>query len=252
MTATTTSNLKTGIGSSVIGLEAGVRTTSGKGEAKRLRASGKIPAIAYGKGLAATSISVAPKDILTILRSERGKNNVIKLNVAGGAAKDILVMIRDYSYHPVKRDLEHVDFVEVKLDQEVDVDIPLVFTGKPIGVTEGGIIRQVYRTVPVRALPDRIPLKIEIDISHLALGEAVATSDLKLDQGVTARLPAEQTLIAIVVPDKDRAAEEEAAAAALAGAAAPAAGAAPAAAAAAKPGDKAAAPAKAAEPAKKK
>jgi large subunit ribosomal protein L25 len=229
--------------SSVIGLEAAVRTAAGKSEARRLRRSGMIPAIAYGKGLPATSISVAPKDILGILKSERGRNNVIKLNVAGGAAKDILVMIRDYSYHPVKRDLEHVDFVEVKLDQEVDVDIPLVFTGKPVGVTEGGIIRQVYRTVPVRALPDRIPLKIEIDITHLALGEAVSTSDLKLDEGVTARLPAEQTLIAIVTPDKDRVAEEEAAAAAVAGVAAATAGAAPAA---------GATPAKAAEPAKKK
>ena len=236
--------------SSSLGLDATARQAAGKSEARRLRRTGQIPAIAYGKGLAATAIAVSPKAVLGILKSERGKNSVIEMSVGG---KNRLVMIRDYSYHPVRRDLEHVDFVEVTLDQKVDVDIPLVFTGKPIGVTEGGIIRQVYRTVPVSCRPDRIPLKVEINIAHLKLNEHVSTQDLNLGEGVTVRLPAEQTLIAIVAPEKDRSAEEDAAAAA-AGAAvgaaggAPAAGVAPAAGAAgaaAKPGDaKAAAPAK--------
>jgi large subunit ribosomal protein L25 len=126
-------------------------------------------------------------------------------------AKDLLVMIKDYTYHPVKRTLEHVDFVEVKLDQPVDVEVPLIFHGKPFGLTQGGLIRQVYRTVPVRCLPDRIPLKLEIDITHLKLGEHVATQELTLAEGVAIRLPAEQTLIAIVTPEKDRSAEEAAA-----------------------------------------
>jgi large subunit ribosomal protein L25 len=139
-------------------------------------------------------------------------------------------MIKDYTYHPVTRALEHVDFVQVKLDQEVMVELPLIFTGKPIGLTQGGIIRQVYRTVPIRSLPDKIPVKVEVDITHLELGEHVATKDLKLPEGVKVRLPDEQTLIAIVTPEKDRSAEE-AAAAAVPGApgAAPVAGAVPAA-----------------------
>jgi large subunit ribosomal protein L25 len=208
-------------------LAAAARKQAGKGEVRRLRATGQIPAIAYGKGLPSTPIAVSPKEILTILKSEAGKNSVIKMQVE---AKDILVMIRDYSYHPVKRNLEHVDFVEVKLDQPVDVDVPLIFHGKPAGLAQGGLIRQVYRTVPVRVLPDRIPLKLEIDITHLKLGEHVSTQDLKLAEGVAVRLPAEQTLISIVTPEKDRSAEE---AAAAPGAAAAAPGAAPAAGAAA-------------------
>jgi large subunit ribosomal protein L25 len=233
-------------------LGAETRTALGKSEVRRLRASGKVPAIAYGKTLEATALSVAPKDILGILTSEHGKNSVIQLSVAG--AKNLLVMIREYTYHPVTRALSHVDFVEVKLDQPVDVNVPLFGLGKAVGLTQGGIVRVVYRTVPVRCLPDRIPVKLEVDISHLEMGEHVSTSDLKLADGVTVRLPAEQTLIAVVAPEKERAedTDEAAAAAALAagGGAAAAAGAAagaPAAGGAAAPAAKGAAGAPAAK-----
>ena len=200
------------------------RTTRGKGAARRLRNGGQIPAVAYGKGLAqALALSVMPKDIITVLKSERGQNTVLSMKVDGGS--DILVMIKSFTLHPVLRTLEHVDFVEVKLDKTVDVEIPLVALGKPIGLANGGLVRQVYRTVPVRCLPDRIPLKIEVDISALDIHESLPTKALTLPEGVEVRLAPEQTVIAIVAPDKDRAEEEAAAAAALPGAA-PAAGAA--------------------------
>jgi large subunit ribosomal protein L25 len=229
-------------------LAAEARTAVGKSEVRRLRAGGKVPAIAYGKTLAATTLSVAPKDVIGILTSEHGKNSVIQLSVAG--AKNLLVMIKEYTYHPVSRELAHVDFVEVKLDQPVDVDVPLFGLGKAAGIAQGGVVRVVYRTVPVRCLPDRIPVKLEVDISHLEMGEHVSTSDLKLGEGVTVRLPAEQTLIAVVAPEKDRTEDEAAAAAAAApGAAAPGAAGAPAAGAAAAGG--AAPAAKGAAPAAK-
>lgn len=138
------------------------RTETGKGAARRLRTSGQIPAVAYGKGLAAKTLSVAPKDILTVLKSERGQNTVLQMKVNGGG--DLLCMIKEYTYHPVTRSLEHVDFVEVKLDRAVDVEVPLFTTGKAVGVAKGGLLRQVYRTLPVRCLPDRIPLKLETDV----------------------------------------------------------------------------------------
>jgi large subunit ribosomal protein L25 len=214
--------------SGIVSLGAKPREGVGKGEARRLRAAGSVPAVAYGKGLAATHLSVSPKDVIAILQSERGQNSVIEMEL--GEHSKLLLMIKDYSYHPVHRALEHVDFVQVRLDQAVDVHVPLIPTGKPAGVTAGGIVRQVYRTVPVRCVPDRIPLKIEIDITHLELNQHVSTQDLKLPEGVTVRLSPEQTLIAVVTPEKER--EEvpaEGAAAAGAAAGAGAAGAAPAA-----------------------
>ncbi len=219
------------------------RTEHGKGAARRLRNAGQIPAVAYGKDLAAMPLAMSPKEIVTVLKSERGQNTVLSMKAG---EKDLLVMIKSYSIHPVTRALEHVDFVEVKLDRAVDVEIPLVTTGKAKGVTDGGILRQVYRTLPVRCLPDRIPLKVETDVSALALGDHIAPKDLKLPEGVEVRLPENQTLVAVVAPEKDRSAEEAAAAPGAAAAAAPAAaagGKAPAAAAGAKDA-KAAAPAK--------
>lgn len=204
------------------------RTSRGKGAARRLRSSGQIPAVAYGKGLAqALPLAVTPKDIITVLKSERGQNTVLSMNIAG--EKDLLVLIKSYSLHPVLRTLEHVDFVEVKLDRPVDVDIPLVATGKPIGLANGGIIRQVYRTIPVRCLPDRIPLKIEVDISGLDIHESLHASALPVAEGVEVRLAPEQTVIAIVAPEKDRTEEEAAAVPGAAAGAPAAAGAAPAA-----------------------
>src|SRR5437867_12025 len=108
------------------------RKETGKGAVRRLRSAGQVPAVAYGKDLASTMLSVTPKDILTVLKSERGQNTVLKMQVEG--MKELLVMIKEYTFHPVTRSLEHVDFVEVKLDKPVDVDVPLIAHGKAKGV----------------------------------------------------------------------------------------------------------------------
>jgi large subunit ribosomal protein L25 len=181
-------------------LKAQSRAPAGKGEAKRLRRTGLVPAIAYGKGLPSTPIAVMPKEVATILKSERGQNTVLELDLDG---KKLLAMIRDFALHPVRRELEHVDFIEVKLDKAVDVEVPLFAIGKAVGVTKGGVLRIVHRTVPVRCLPDRIPVKIEADVTHLELGQHVSTQDLKLPEGVSVLLAPEQTLVAVVAPEKE-------------------------------------------------
>jgi large subunit ribosomal protein L25 len=217
-------------------LKAQHRTASGKGEARRLRRTGFVPAIAYGKGLPSTSIAVAPKEVTSVLKSERGQNTVLELDLDG---RKLLAMIRDFALHPVRRELEHVDFIEVKLDKPVDVNVPLIAIGKAIGTTKGGVLRIVHRTVPVRCLPDRIPAKIEAEVTHLELGQHVSTQELKLPEGVSVRLAPEQTLIAVVAPEKEEVEEVvavpgapgavPAAGAAAGGSVAPAAGAVPAA-----------------------
>ena len=137
-------------------LKAQSRAPAGKGEARRLRRTGFVPAIAYGKGLPSTPIAVVPKEVAVILKSERGQNTVLQLELDG---KKLLAMIRDFSVHPVKRALEHVDFIEVKLDKPVDVEVPLFSTGKPVGVTKGGVLRIVLphrsRSMPARSHPGK-------------------------------------------------------------------------------------------------
>jgi large subunit ribosomal protein L25 len=180
------------------------RKVAGKSEARRLRKSGLVPAVAYGKGLPTTPIAVPPKEVATILKSELGQNTVVELEMEG---KKVLAMIREFTVHPLKRELEHVDFIEVKLDKPVDVSVPLHTTGKAVGVTAGGVLRIVYRTVPVRCLPDRIPVKLETDVTHLELGMAIAAQELKLPEGVSIRLPPEQTVVSVVAPEKEEVVE---------------------------------------------
>lgn len=204
-------------------VQAKSRNTHGKSAARRLRSEGSVPAVVYGKGITASSVALAPKDVLAVLATEKGQNTVIEMTVDGAKS---LVMIKEFSVHPVKRSLVHVDLVEVKLDRPVDVQIPLFTHGKAVGVTAGGLLRQVFRTLPVRCTPDKIPAKLDVDVTELALGDAISTAEVKVPEGVSILLPSEQTIVAVVAPEKDR--TEDAAAtpgaAAAGAAAAPAAG----------------------------
>lgn len=201
------------------------RQGKGKGEATRLRRSGQIPAVAYGKKLAAQSLAVKPEELRSVLTSERGRNTVIELDVDGKSK--LTVLLRDYQHHPVSRAILHADFVQIALDEPVDVQIPLEMTGKPVGVVKGGVLRQVFRRIPVRCLPQKIPVKVVHDVTELDLDGHVPAKSLALPEGVEVRLPPEQTVIAIVTEKAAPEEEEQAAApAAVAGAAgAPAAGA---------------------------
>jgi large subunit ribosomal protein L25 len=226
----------------IIKLSATRRQESGKGPSNRLRRTGSIPAICYGKDLDALQVAVSPKALRDVLASPHGKNAVIELAVEGSG--NLTVMVRDYGYHPISRELVHADFLQVKLDQPVDVEVPVRCTGKSKGVASGGILQQIFRRLPVRSLPERIPAEIEVDISELDLGDTIKAGQVTLPEGVTVRLPEDQTVVVVAVPEKAEEGTEATPGApgapAAAGAAAPAAGAKAAAPAA---GAKAAAPA---------
>ncbi len=224
-------------------LQAEVRHEGGKGPARQLRIKGLIPAVFYGPGTEPTSIAVSPKELRKALSTEYGRNQVIELTLDG---KKELAVVREVQHHPVTRDLLHADFYRVALDREIEQKVPFETKGKAIGVAEGGILRIIFRELPVRCSPNMVPAKIVIDVTRLNLHEAIHTKDLELPPGVVVSLPPDRSLVAVVAPDK-RGAEEDAAAAAAAAPGAPAA-AAPAAGAKAAP----AAAAKAAPAAKKK
>jgi large subunit ribosomal protein L25 len=199
----------------IIKLSASQRADSGKGDARRLRSSGRIPAVAYGRGRQTQSLAVSPQELETVLRSEHGRNTVVELTVEG--ADNMTVLLREFQHHPLTRALLHADFVQIALDQAVTVDVPLETTGKAAGIVLGGTLRQVFRKLPVRCLPELIPVKIVTDVTALGLDDHIATKDLQLPEGVSVLLPPEQTLIAIV---HEKAPPEDEAAAGTGGAAA--------------------------------
>lgn len=187
-------------------VSANVRTAGGKGPARRLRASGRIPAVAYGKGRPARSLAVSPEEVMAVIKSELGVNSLIRLEVDG--QESLNVLLTDYQYHPVTRKLLHADFVEVDLEQPVEVKVPLELTGKAQGVVMGGRLLQVYREIPIRCVPTKIPAKITHDITDLQIEQHVSAADLKLPEGVEVRLPPKMTLASIAADRRAKGAEE--------------------------------------------
>jgi large subunit ribosomal protein L25 len=210
-------------------LQAENRSKSGKGVSRQLRLVGKIPAVFYGKDVPTRSLAISPKALMAAVSGQLGINQVIELEIDGQSHLSILT---DYQYHPVSRDLLHADFYQVNDSTTVDVDVPLEVTGKAKGLVVGGRLRTVFRKVPVRCLPQNIPAKVEHDVTGLDIEEHFTAGDLKLPEGVTVRLPPQQTLGGVYGNRKsaeDLAEEAKAAEAAPAAAKAPAGKAAPAA-----------------------
>jgi large subunit ribosomal protein L25 len=190
-------------------LDATIRTSGGKGPARRLRAEGKMPAVAYGGGLQATPVAVSPKELGRILVGEHGLNTVISLTLQGQVKISTLVV--DYQIHPITRAFLHADFKKIDLDQPVDVEVKLELVGKAAGVTAGGEQHQVFRKLPVRCLPSQIPVKLTHDVTEVVLDSGVHVKDLKLPEGVQVLLPADRTVAAVVSKRKGKEDEEEAA-----------------------------------------
>jgi large subunit ribosomal protein L25 len=205
-----------------------MRNGKGKNAARRLRAQGKIPAICYGTGVEPMSIALDPIALTRALDPEKKHNTVITMKVAGHDG-DLLVMLKDFQIEPLSRKIEHADFVQIKMDQEVRVTVPIELVGKPEGVKIGGLLNIVYRQLPMAAKPNAIPTKISVNIDHLMIGDAIHVSDLKLGQGQRALLDPGTAIASVVAPkaEKEEAPAAEAVAAEGAAAAPGAPGAAP-------------------------
>ena len=208
------------------------RKNTGKNEARRLRAAGRVPGICYGLGNMPVPITLEPRELKRALHPEKRQNTVITLTLNGGpdGSKQLTVMLKEYAVDAIRRDVEHVDLVIIDRNKEVTVEVPVVLTGKAIGFVEGGQLHTVHRSIAVSCKPDDIPVKIEVDITHLDLGDVLHVSDLKMPAGVKPALPPTEAVASIVAPQKEKTAAEEAAEAAAAEGAVPAAAAAPAAA----------------------
>lgn len=231
-----------------IELQATIRTESGKGVARRLRAKALIPAVLYGKGEKPLNIALDPEKLKEALKTPKRLNTILTLKLDNGTTRTVLV--KDYQTEIVHHDLLHADFLDVRMTEKVLVKIPLVYTGLAVGVTEGGILQVLRRELEVNCLPDDIPEKIEVDVASLKIGGSIHVKDVKCPKGVTPKFMTNFAIVGVVAPEKEEVAaptaEEAAAAAAVPGApAAPGAPGAPAAAGAAPgaPAAKGAAPA---------
>jgi large subunit ribosomal protein L25 len=164
-------------------LAAKVRSTAGKGAARKLRAVGEVPAIVYGHGREPQSLAINTYTLERMLEKVSYKTTVIELEVAGGAMARTL--IREIQRHPFKRHILHVDFQELVAGEKVVVKVPLVFVGTPEGVrTGGGILDQVMHEMEIQCDPSIIPNHLDVDVSTLVIGHSLHVSDVKVPEGV--------------------------------------------------------------------
>src|SRR5262245_52218483 len=177
------------------------RDGRGKNEARRLRASGRIPAVLYGaeKGKA-VEIAVDPKALLRILHSESGVNTLIGLEGMTESGVDARVLVKEYQLDPIDHKLLHADFYQVAMDKTITVTVPIVLKGEAKGVKQqGGIVDFVNREIEIEVLPGDIPENITVDISELMLNQGVRVRDLP-SEGVkwTATSEADMMIVHVV------------------------------------------------------
>ncbi|AEI68548.1 50S ribosomal protein L25/general stress protein Ctc [Corallococcus macrosporus] len=193
-------------------LEAKPREGSGKGVARRLRAQGLIPAVVYGKHLEKpVHLSVDPKAVRQAINTPHKFNTLINIKVEGG---DRQVLLKDYQMEPVTRAILHADFLDVRPNEQVKVNVPLVLTGRAQGVADGGLLTQARREIEVWSLPASIPERIEVDVTPMKITEVLHINDVKLPEGVSVKTNVNYTLAVISAPEAAEASPAAAAAAA--------------------------------------
>jgi large subunit ribosomal protein L25 len=197
------------------------REAQGKAN-RRLRRTGVVPGVVYGKGIDSTPVQVDAKTFETLYRAA-GRTSVVKFRLPG-ASRATSGLIKSVQRNPLSGNALHVDFFLVNLRQEMELDIPVVFTGEAPAVGEtGGTLLHSLSQVRVKALPNDMPHEITVDVSSLVtLDDAIHVGDLELDRGAVTVLTDPDALVAAVVPPRAEEPTPEELAAAEAEAAEPA------------------------------
>ena len=173
------------------------RAERGKNEARRLRQTGKVPAVLYGGKGGPITLSVNAKQVGAILRSESGHNTLFQVDLGGKAEPAIL---KDWLVDPLTGKLLHVDLMRVAMDVRMKVKVPVHTFGEPTGVkVQGGVFEVVTREVEIECLPTDIPTEFKLDVTELMLGKQLRVSDLTVDMGKVKMLTEPERVIAHVV-----------------------------------------------------
>jgi large subunit ribosomal protein L25 len=181
-----------------IRLSAEKRDVTGKGASRKIRMGANIPGVLYGPETKPVSILLNSKELAALLRQPGSSGKLINLNLAP-EKRARKVVIRELQRDPVSGDYEHVDLYQVSMKKKLHVTARLHLTGTPEGVKLGGIMQHVIREIDIACLPSDIPDRIEIDVSHLAIGDSVHVSDLGIDKVDILTNP-KRTIVTVVPP----------------------------------------------------
>jgi large subunit ribosomal protein L25 len=177
-------------------LSATPRTGTGKGVARTLRQSGQIPGIIYGHARQPQALALNAREFDRLLEHVTA-STVIEVDVGGKTSK---TLIREIQRHPYKKQVLHVDFLELVAGEKVTVEIPIVYVGTPQGVRDGGILEQIKHELTVEADPTTLPEHIEVDVSALTIGHTLYVRDVRVPEGATVQDEPDSPVALVAAP----------------------------------------------------
>jgi len=157
---------------------------TGSSSSRRLRAEGHIPGVLYGRGMSPVSVTVERRDLRLALSGPAGSNTVLALEVDG---KSYPAVVKEMQRHPVKRTVSHIDFLQVNMNEEITVSVPLRLEGESKAVAAtGGLIDPAVDTIEVLTTPNNMPNEFVIDITDMQPHDVIRLADVPMPDGVTA------------------------------------------------------------------
>jgi len=193
-------------------LNAAPRSQTRHGEVKKLRATGRIPAVIYGRQTKPENLELNAREMTDLIHHSASENILVDLAVKDNARPKRLALVQEVQHHPLSGQVLHVDFHEVAENEKVIVSVPVETVGEAVGVkTGGGVLEHVLFKIKVRALPKDLPEQIVVDVSHLELGKSIHLGEIKAPPGVEILGEKKISVISVAMPKTE---EEEAAEAA--------------------------------------
>jgi large subunit ribosomal protein L25 len=190
-------------------LKAYPRTQVRRGEVKKLRGAGRVPAVIYGRQAKPQNLELNTKEFTDLIHRSVSENLLVDLSVEGDARSKRLALVQEIQHHPLGDKVLHVDFHEVAENEKVTVQVPLETTGEAAGVkNSGGVLEHVLFKLKVRCLPKDLPEQLVVDVSHLELGKSIHIGEIKAPEGVEVLGDKHVSVISVAMP---RTEEEEAA-----------------------------------------
>jgi len=178
-------------------LNATRREVAGKGGARKLRTTGQVPGVVYGHGMEPVPVAVDARELYHIMHTDAGSNVLIDLSVG---PDHHLTLAREIQRDHVRGQFLHVDFLAVRRDEMITVDVPVELTGESHGVKEGGVVEHHLWDLRLECLPTDVPESIEADISALGIGDSLSVANVKIPAGATVLTPPDETIVSVVPP----------------------------------------------------
>jgi len=195
-----------------LALNAFPRTLKRRKGSKAVRASGRIPANIYGRHNPPQNLEIVVKEFDTLVHSAHAENILVDLNVTGDANSKRLALVQDVQHHPLSGKVLHVDFHEVKADEMVTIQVPVETVGVPVGVKSGGgVLEHVLHKLRVRALPQDLPVRIDVDVTELEVGKSIHLGEIPVPSGCEILGDKGVPVISVAQPKTEEAATEAAA-----------------------------------------